>query len=128
MAVKFLSPEWADAVQAALDQHEGFRTAIGETEVTIQFKITGGAEGDVDYHLVTSGGKAKLQLGLAETPDVVISQSFETATRIFQGDLNIQGAFYGGKVKISGNFAKLLLNQNAISQMTAAVKEIDVEF
>lgn len=128
MAVKFLSAEWAQAVTDALNSHPGFRSAMGSADLSIQFKTSAGPDGDVPYYMNTSGGTADLGLGTAESPDVTIDQSYETASAISKGELHIQTAFMTGKIKVAGNLAKLMMHQKAIGEWGAAVKSLDVEY
>jgi len=78
--------------------------------------------------LSTSGGTADMSLGELDDPDVTVKQSYETAAAISKGDLNTQTAFMTGKLKVSGNLAKLMMHQNAIQQWGAAVSDLDVEY
>lgn len=128
MAVKFLTEEWATAVTDALNSHPGFKSAMGSAELAIQFRTTDAPQGDVHYHMTTSQGQALLRMGEVEDPDVTIAQNYETATAISQGELNTQTAFMTGKIKVSGNLAKLMMHQRAISEWGAAVKNVDVEY
>ena len=128
MAVKFLSAEWATAVQDALNSHQGFRGAIASTDLGLQFNISGAPDGDIAYFMKAADGSAELALGELDAADVTIGQTYETATSIFKGDLNTQTAFMTGKLKVAGNLAKLMMNQNAITQMSAAIKGMEVEY
>lgn len=125
---KFLSEEWAQDVTNALNSHEGFKNAIGAADLAIQFHVDEAPEGEVDYYLKTSGGVATLALGSIEDPDVTVKQSYDTAVAISKGELNTQTAFMTGKLKVSGNLAKLMMHQNAIQQWGAAVADLDVEY
>jgi putative sterol carrier protein len=125
---KFLSEEWTSDVTTALNNHEGFKNAIGAADLGIQFHTEGGPDGDADYYLKTSGGTANMAVGTLEDADVTVKQSYETATQIAQGDLNTQTAFMTGKLKVSGNLAKLMMHQAAIQQWGAAVSELDVDY
>ena len=125
---KFLSEEWALDVTAALNGHDGFKNAIGAADLGIQFAAEGGPDGDVDYYLSTSGGQATMSLGEMDEPDVTVKQSYDTATEISKGELNTQTAFMTGKLKVSGNLAKLMMHQSAIQQWGAAVGTLDVEY
>jgi putative sterol carrier protein len=125
---KFLSEEWTSDVTTALNNHEGFKNAIGAADLGIQFHTEGGPDGDVDYYLKSSGGTSNMDLGTLEDADVTVKQSYETATAIAKGDLNTQTAFMTGKLKVSGNLAKLMMHQAAIQQWGAAVSELDVEY
>ena len=125
---KFLSEEWASDVTSALNGHEGFKNAIGVADLGIQFVTEDGPEGEVDYYLSTGGGTATMELGDLESPDVTVKQSYDTAVAISKGELNTQTAFMTGKLKVSGNLAKLMMHQSAIAQWGAAVSELDVEY
>jgi putative sterol carrier protein len=63
-----------------------------------------------------------------EDPDVTVKQSYDTATAISKGELNTQTAFMTGKLKVSGNLAKLMMHQSAVQQWGAAVADLDVEY
>lgn len=125
---KFLTEEWTDDVTTALNNHEGFKNAIGAADLGVQFVTEGGPDGDVDYYLSTSGGTAEMALGELEGADVTLKQSYDTAAAIARGDLNAQSAFMTGKLKVSGNLAKLMMHQNAIQQWGAAISGLDVEY
>jgi putative sterol carrier protein len=125
---KFLSEEWAADVTGALGQHQGFKNAIGTADLKIQFIVNDGPEGDVDYFLDSGGGRSTMGVGTIEDPDVTVRQSYETATAISKGELNTQTAFMTGKVKVSGNLAKLMMHQSAIQQWGAAVADLEVEY
>ena len=125
---KFLSEEWAGDVTTALANHEGFKNAMGAADLGIQFSTEGGPDGDVNYYLQASGGNTNVVLGELESPDVTVVQSYETATAISKGELNTQTAFMTGKLKVSGNLAKLMMHQSAIQQWGVAVAELDVDY
>ncbi|MEX1125853.1 MAG: SCP2 sterol-binding domain-containing protein [Acidimicrobiia bacterium] len=125
---KFLSEEWASEVTAALGRHQGFKNAIGSAELSIQFVVSDGLEGDSEYYLKSSGGNSTMAMGTLESADVTVRQSYETATAISKGELNTQTAFMTGKVKVSGNLAKLMMHQSAIQQWNAATVDLEVEY
>ncbi len=125
---KFLTEEWAKDVTTALNGHEGFKNAIGAADLGIQFVTEGGPDGDVEYFLTSSGGVSNMAIGSLEDADVTVKQSYDTATSIIRGDLNTQTAFMTGKLKVSGNLAKLMMHQAAIQQWGLAVAELDVDY
>ena len=125
---KFLTEDWAQDVTTALNSHEGFKNAIGGADLAIQFETEEAPEGDVDYYLKASGGTTNFAIGTLDDPDVTVKQSYETAVAISKGELNTQSAFMTGKLKVSGNLAKLMMHQSAVQQMGAAVAELDVEY
>ena len=125
---KFLSEKWASEVTNTLNTHEGFKNAIGAADLGIQFETEDGPEGEVNYYLSASGGVASMAIGDLEDADVTVKQSYDTAIAISKGDLNTQTAFMTGKLKVSGNLAKLMMHQSAIQQWGAAVGSLDVEY
>ena len=125
---KFLSEQWATDVTAALNSHEGFKNAIGAADLAIQFETEDGPDGDVNYYLSSGAGVSTLALGEVENADVTVKQSYETAAAISKGEMNTQTAFMTGKLKVSGNLAKLMMHQSAIQQWGAAVGSLDIEY
>lgn len=125
---KFLSEQWASEVTSTLNSHEGFKNAMGAADLEIQFETEDGPEGKVNYYLSASGGVASMAIGDLEDADVTVKQLYDTATAISKGDLNTQTAFMTGKLKVSGNLAKLMMHQSAIQQWGAAVGALDVEY
>ncbi|MCH8984833.1 MAG: SCP2 sterol-binding domain-containing protein [Acidobacteria bacterium] len=69
-----------------------------------------------------------MALGTLDGADVTVKQSYDTAVAISKGELNTQTAFMTGKLKVSGNLAKLMMHQAAIMQWGVAVGELDVEY
>ncbi len=125
---KFLSEEWGRDVTMTLNNHDGFKNALGAADLGIQFEVEEGPEGEANYYLSASGGRAVMALGDLENADVTVKQSYDTAVAIFKGELNTQTAFMTGKLKVSGNLAKLMMHQNVIQQWGAAVGDLDVDF
>jgi putative sterol carrier protein len=125
---KFLSEDWAQDVTTALSNHDGFKNALGAADLGIQFEVEDGPDGGANYYLSASGGNALMALGDLDTADVTVKQSYDTAVAIFKGELNTQTAFMTGKLKVTGNLAKLMMHQNIIQQWGAATEAMDVEF
>jgi putative sterol carrier protein len=126
---KFLTKEWLDDLNSALAAHEGFRSAISNTEMTLQFNVPDAPPGTEGTYLISiAGGMAQATAGPGENPDVTITNSYETAAAISKGELNTQMAFMTGKIKVSGNMAKLMMNQAALSQFANATATMKVEY
>ncbi len=102
---KFLTQEWLD---------EGRKLAESQPErpgatARMQYVVTGAPEGDIKYYWVLENGKLQ-ESKLGELPDaeVTLSQSYDDAVRIQKGELDANAAFMQGRVKVSGNMAKLM--------------------
>lgn len=125
MAVRFLTEQWAEAVTEALQAHEQFKSSA---DMSLQFVVSDGPEGDAKFYMDASGDQPVQALGELEDADVTISSNYETASAIFSGELNTQMAFMTGKIKVNGNLAKLMTQQSALGHWSAAVAGLDVEY
>lgn len=130
MHTKFLSTEWAQAATDALRRHIPFSTAIeGVGGVSMQFEVSDTPPGaNSTYYLRVADGTAAIEIGTIKKADVSVTTDYGTAAAISKGDLNIQTAFFSGKLKVSGNLAKLMLHQSALGHLATAVSSLDVEF
>ena len=127
--MKFLTNEWLEALAAALEAHEGFKSAIANTELTLQFDVTDAPEGALGTYLITiGGGGVQASAGPGASPDVTITNNYETAVAISKGELNTQMAFMTGKIKVAGNMTKLITNQAMLSQFANATAAMEVEY
>ncbi|MGA3351940.1 MAG: SCP2 sterol-binding domain-containing protein [Acidimicrobiales bacterium] len=119
---KWLTQEWLD---------EGKKLAEGQPErpgasAGLQYVITGGPEGDIRYYWVLENGKLlESKLGELDDAEVTLTQNYEDAIRIQKGELDANAAFMQGRVKVTGNMAKLL----ALLPITnsAEYKQLQVE-
>ncbi len=102
---KWLTQEWLDEGKAlSVDQPE----RPGAT-ARMQYVVTGGPEGDIKYYWILENGKLiESTLGELEDAEVTLTQSIEDAMRIQKGELDANAAFMQGRVKVTGNMAKLM--------------------
>ncbi|MFQ5516795.1 MAG: SCP2 sterol-binding domain-containing protein [Acidimicrobiia bacterium] len=129
MAVEFLTEEWAQAVDGAMAQSEGFQDAISSTTMSAQFVVAGVPDrGDVTYNLVIAAGSAAMSIGPKDDADVTVNQTYETAVKVSRGETSTQQAFMMGQIKVSGNMAVLMMNQAALTQYAAAVSGLEIDY
>ena len=102
---KYLTQEWLD---------ESRELAKGQPErpgasVKMQYVVTGGPEGDVEYYWVLEDGKL-LESSLGRVPDaeVTLTLSYADSVKVQQGELDANAAFMQGRMKAAGNMAKLM--------------------
>lgn len=102
---KWLTQEWLD---------EGKRLGESQPErpgatARMQYVITGGPDGEVKYYWVLENGKLlESQLGELADAEVTLTQTYEDAMRIQKGELDANAAFMQGRVRVTGNMAKLM--------------------
>ena len=128
MGVKFLSEEWTQAVQEALNASDAFRNAAGSQLAKVQQVVTT-PEGEKRYWFKLEGGKA--ELGAGDAPDQVdatITQDYDTAVALSKNELTGTAAYMSGKLRVAGDLMKLMQLQGALGQMPAALKDLDVDY
>jgi predicted lipid carrier protein YhbT len=102
---KWLSQEWLD---------EGKKLSEGQPErpgatARMQYVVTGGPDGDIKYYWILENGKLiESEIGELSDAEVTLTQSYEDAMRIQKGELDANAAFMQGRVKVTGNMAKLM--------------------
>ena len=127
MGVKFLSAEWAQAVQDALNANEAFRGSVGSISAKVQQVVTGPA-GEARYWFKVDGGQAGLGIGDSpESVDATITQDYDTAVALSKNELTGMAAYMSGKLRVAGDLMKLMQLQGPLGQMPAALQDIDVE-
>lgn len=115
MAYKFLSDEWIAAVRKLREEFGEDETAAPQP-VKMNFNIiqVPFGEGTVEAHLDTTSGKAEMELGHLDGPDVTATLDYETAKRIMVDADPSAGmqAFMAGKIKLQGDMTKALAMQS----------------
>ena len=128
MGVKFLTEEWAKAVEDAVNSNDQFKASAGSTSAKIQQVVTT-PEGEKKYWFKLEGGQAALGMGeMSEPVDATINQDYETAVALSKNELTGTAAYMSGKLRVSGDLMKLMQLQGALAQMPAALKDLDVDY
>jgi putative sterol carrier protein len=126
---KFLTKEWLEALTTTVNENPTFTAAIASVDLTLQFEITDPPEGaEPVYHLAIKDGGLAAGAGPAEDPDATIANDYATAMAISKGELNTQMAFMTGKMKVSGNMAKIMMNQAVFTKFAEASSGVEVEY
>jgi putative sterol carrier protein len=129
MPVKYLSPEWIDAYNAAVAADDAVRKALKGKSAVIQMVIADApAGGEVRYALRIGDGTVAASLGDAADAEVTIRQSYETSAQLNRGELDGAKAFTQGKVKITGKMMKMMQLQRPLAEVQKALDTIDTEY
>jgi len=128
MPVKYLSPEWIDAYNAAVAADDAVRKALKGKSAVIQMVVAEAPAGEVHYSLRISDGTASASLGDAADAEVTIRQSYETSAQVNKGELDGAKAFTQGKVKITGKMIKMMQLQRPLAEVQKALNTIDTEY
>jgi putative sterol carrier protein len=102
---KYLTQEWLDEARKLAEDQP---VRPGAT-ARIQYHTTGGPEGDVRYYWILEDGKLlDSQLGDIPDADFTLTMTYEDASKVQKGELDANAAFMQGRMKVSGNMAKLM--------------------
>jgi alkyl sulfatase BDS1-like metallo-beta-lactamase superfamily hydrolase len=102
---KYLSQEWMDESRKLAEDQP---VRPGAT-ARIQYAVTGGPDGDIKYYWALEDGKLlDSQLGDIDDSDFVLTMSFDDSVKVQKGELDPNAAFMQGRMKVSGNMAKLM--------------------
>jgi hypothetical protein len=110
---RYLSSEWFDAAQAAIDAAGAASGSLADPAIVVQHVVTGAGDGDVTYHLRHEDGTVRLQRGAAGDAAVVFTESYDTAAAIARGDLSAQTAFMAGRIRVRGDLSRLMEQSEA---------------
>jgi putative sterol carrier protein len=102
---QYLSQEWLDETRKLAESQP---VRPGAT-ARIQYVTTGGPEGDIKYYWVLEDGKIlDSQLGDVDDSDFTLTMTYDDAVKVQKGELDPNAAFMQGRMKVSGNMAKLM--------------------
>jgi putative sterol carrier protein len=103
--VKYLSSEWMDLFK---DLAADFPETPGAT-ARLQYVITGGPDGEVRYfHVIDNGHTVEYALGDDPETEVTLTSSYDDNLKVDKGELDANAAFMQGRVKVTGNIAKVM--------------------
>jgi hypothetical protein len=125
--VRFLSPEWIDALDDAVRSDAGLRDATAGVRLTVEQHVTddgdgdGDGDGEVVYHLVVDDGRVAVSPGVAGNPDVTFVQDRPTAAAIGAGTATAQDAFMSGRLRVSGDVPLLIRCKDALRRLDHAL-------
>jgi len=120
----WLSEEWFSEltrIGAEQPEHPG-------ASARVQFVVTGAKDGDIRYYWVVEDGRVVAAgLGTLEDAELTLTESWEDALATQRGELDPSAAFMQGRIKVSGNMAKLLslLPVTSSAEYRAAMDELN---
>lgn len=121
---RFLSTQWLDELAAAARDDEELQAATAGISFTVQQVVTGGPDGDVAWYVRLAGDRAEIGAGQLADPDVVITESHETAMAVSRNDLSPAEAFATGRLKLGGHVGLLVRHQHAFDRLGNALASV----
>jgi hypothetical protein len=130
---KYLSDEWFAEAAEHLTAASSLRANPGRSFVLQQVVTPPGAgtaadvEAAVTWHVEVSSGGTTLRKGRHPSPDVTFTCDLDTAWAVQRGELSAQGAFMAGRMRLGGDSAVLLANQEllaGVADVLAPLREV----
>ncbi|KAA0234863.1 MAG: hypothetical protein JJLCMIEE_01037 [Acidimicrobiales bacterium] len=115
--MRFLTAEWVDALDAALDAAHDVAEATRGIELVVQQEIHFAPEGDSAFHMSFQRGRVSARHGRHAEPDICFSQDYDTAVAIATGRLSAQTAFLQHRLRVQGDVVRLLEYQGALARV-----------
>lgn len=102
---KWLTQEWLEE-ERRLAESQPERPGAS---TRMQYVVTGGPDGEVRYYWILENGKLlDSQMGDLSDSEVTLTTNYDDAMKVQQGDLDANAAFMQGRIKVTGNMAKLM--------------------
>lgn len=102
---KWLTQDWFDETRKMAESQPERPGASAR----MQYVVTGGPDGDISYFWVLENGKiVQSELGTLADAEVTLTTAYPDALKIQKGELDANAAFMQGKVKVTGNMAKVM--------------------
>ena len=127
MSMRFLSPEWVEALKAAVNATPDFAQAAAGQSAKIQ-QVISTSDGETRYWTTIDAGVSDMGTGDVDAPDATITQSYDTAVALARRELSPVTAFMMGKIKVDGNMGLLLGLAGALGKLADARAALDVEY
>ena len=109
---RFLSPEWfGEVARHGRGRPDGRGEPPDQLLLVLEQVVRDGPDGEVRYRVVVTAGGAYIEppsdLDTRPAPDLTIACDWSTATGLAQGALSAQAALMAGRLRVSGNLARL---------------------
>lgn len=148
--MRYLSPAWFAAAQAAIESDERLRELSAGLELTMEQIVTEGPDGPVAeqsngtgasrpsshvheeaasdrtvrWHVILDHGSARLVIGPAPHPDLRFRASYDVARAIAQGELAAPIAFVRGDLTVGGDLNLLTTHQRTLAALSDVLREV----
>jgi hypothetical protein len=115
--VRFLSPEWIEALGRAARQVHIAVADGTDTSIVVEQTVTDPASTSVTYQLAVDHGAATVVAGRMLEPSVTLRTDRSTAEAIARGELSAQEAFVQGRLRVGGDVRALVRHAATLAQL-----------
>ena len=122
--MRFLSPEWMEAVNRAAASCPEVEATAGQAPVTISQLVTGGPDGDVAYTLRVGDGGMRVSTGGTDDATVTISEDWTTAVAVARGEMGADEAVMAGRMAVRGDMEALIAARDLLQIAQSCVAAV----
>lgn len=112
----FLSPAWLEQLTSLAGGDQ-----VGPDAIIIQHLIRGGPEGDIAFVIEVEGAHLRARAGTDPRAAATLSQSYDTAVALHQGELTPRQAFLGGLIRMRGDMRSTILAAADLSPLDSVL-------
>jgi putative sterol carrier protein len=121
---RFLSDEWLAELTGAVASDEQVSLAAAGIHLTVQQVVVGPNGSQTHYSTRVEDGRVELSPGRLDDADVTITEDYDTAAALAQGETTPQDAILAGKVRVSGDLGALLKGQEVLERVRASFDDV----
>lgn len=122
--IRYLSLAWIEALSDAVAANARLAELAAMHPIGITQQISAGPEGTVVYHLQATDGTATFGAGPAFPEDVRLEEDWDTAVAVATGAVNAQEAFITGRIRLTGDQAKLIAAQPVFAELATVFAHV----
>jgi len=128
--VRYLSPQWIDALDDAASQTPALADATAGVALVIE-QVVATVDGEVVWHVAINDGTVRFIAGAApdtgDAPVVRFTTDETTARAITDGALTAQEAFVRGRLQVGGDTTALVTHHGALAGLGDVFAAVHVD-
>jgi hypothetical protein len=122
---QFLSSEWLRELGDVAAGSIALREVADGVSLAVHHRVTGGPNGDVEYHVRIGDGAVLVEPGAGPEPaDVDVRMAYATAVAINRGEVAPSQAFAAGLVRLGGRPGVLAQHREALARLDDVFGEL----
>jgi SCP-2 sterol transfer family len=122
--VRYLSPEWFTAANAALAADDNLRQLTTDLALVLEQTVEDGPDGPIRWHVVVDHGDVRMVTGPTWDADLRFRTTYEVAEAVAQGTLAAPQAFVNGDLAVTGDLRLLVTQLHTLAALDDALGDV----
>jgi hypothetical protein len=115
--VEFLSPEWVASLDRAARGSASLAACAQQDPFVVEQRVAMPDGSERAHHLVLDATGARVELGRAASPDIVLQTDAATARELALGNANAQDALESTRLRVGGAVETLAARSDALREL-----------